>query len=54
MSGVTGGLQAGYNWQLDSKWLVGVEADLSGSSLRGGGRETTPILPPSLHTDHLG
>ncbi|MCA1473736.1 outer membrane protein [Bradyrhizobium yuanmingense] len=48
MSGVTGGLQAGYNWQLDSKWLVGVEADLSGSSLRGGGRETTPILPPAF------
>ncbi|WP_312017683.1 outer membrane beta-barrel protein [Bradyrhizobium sp. CIR18] len=48
MSGVTGGLQAGYNWQLGGKWLVGVEGDLSASSLRGSGRETTPILPPAF------
>lgn len=48
MSGVTGGLQAGYNWQLGGNWLVGVEGDLSASSLRGSGRETTPLLPPAF------
>ncbi|MGY3035564.1 outer membrane immunogenic protein [Bradyrhizobium sp. USDA 4354] len=51
MSGVTGGLQAGYNWQLGGKWLAGVEGDLSAASLRGSGRETTPLLPPAFtHT----
>jgi outer membrane immunogenic protein len=34
MSGVTGGLEAGYNWQVDPKWLVGIETDFNGSSLK--------------------
>lgn len=29
--GAIGGLQAGYNWQM-SNWLIGVEADISGST----------------------
>src|SRR5438309_1500345 len=28
-NGVTGGVQAGYNWRLNSGWLVGVEGDFS-------------------------
>jgi outer membrane immunogenic protein len=30
--GVIGGAQAGYNWQVNPSWLVGVEADLQGSA----------------------
>jgi outer membrane immunogenic protein len=29
--GVIGGGQLGYNWQLDSNWLVGAEADIQAS-----------------------
>jgi outer membrane immunogenic protein len=29
LSGLQVGLQAGYNWQLDSRWVVGVEADIA-------------------------
>jgi outer membrane immunogenic protein len=54
MSGVTGGVEAGYNWQLGQKWLAGVEADFSGSNLRGAGSETTPFAPPGLHSDGCG
>lgn len=28
-----GGLQGGYDWQLASRWLVGIEGDISGTSL---------------------
>lgn len=31
--GVIAGGQAGYNWQLDNNWLIGVEADLAGTSI---------------------
>jgi outer membrane immunogenic protein len=33
--GVIGGGQAGYNWQLPSDWVVGVEADLQASGISG-------------------
>lgn len=32
-SGVTGGLYVGYNWQM-TNWLLGVEADASGASVK--------------------
>jgi outer membrane autotransporter protein len=34
-SGVTGGLQAGYNWQVAPAWLVGVEGELSWTNASG-------------------
>lgn len=35
MSGFAGGGQLGYNWQVDRNWLVGVEADLQYSGIKG-------------------
>jgi outer membrane immunogenic protein len=43
MSGVTGGLEGGYNWQINPNWLVGIETDFNGSSLKGTGSSTTLI-----------
>src|ERR1700736_3879603 len=31
VNGVIGGVQAGYNWQVDRSWLWGIEADFQGS-----------------------
>ncbi len=31
--GAAGGLQGGYNWQLTPAWLLGIEADISWTSL---------------------
>jgi outer membrane immunogenic protein len=52
MSGVTGGVEAGYNWQVDPKWLVGIETDFNGSSLKGTGNSTSVLesLPGFLFT----
>jgi outer membrane immunogenic protein len=44
--GGVGGLQAGYNWQFAPAWVVGVEGDISWTSLadqRGG----APALGPN-------
>jgi outer membrane immunogenic protein len=35
-SGFIGGGQIGYNWQMPSAWLVGLEADIQGVSGQGG------------------
>jgi outer membrane immunogenic protein len=35
ITGVIGGAQVGYNWQVDRFWVVGVEADIQGSGERG-------------------
>jgi outer membrane immunogenic protein len=52
MSGVTGGIDAGYNWQVGRSWLLGVEADFSGANLRGTGSSTSFIqqLPGAMIT----
>jgi outer membrane immunogenic protein len=34
-SGLTGGLQIGYNWQFNRNWLVGLEADFDWSGMKG-------------------
>lgn len=34
-SGFAGGVQAGYNWQLDNDIVLGIETDLQGTSLKG-------------------
>lgn len=41
-SSVIGGVQAGYNWQTSSKWVWGVEADISGMDLRE--NRTSPVF----------
>lgn len=35
--GWAGGLQAGYNWQFDPRWVAGVEADFDWSNIKGSG-----------------
>jgi outer membrane immunogenic protein len=34
-SGVIGGVQAGYNWQVGPSWLIGIEADIQGADIKG-------------------
>jgi outer membrane immunogenic protein len=43
--GVIGGGQIGYNWQLPSQWLIGLEADLQASGIKGSASQT---LSPAL------
>jgi outer membrane immunogenic protein len=42
-NGALGGIQAGYNWQFDPKWLVGIEADFDWSDIKGNGSAPTTI-----------
>lgn len=37
LNGFFGGFQAGYNLQLADRWVAGLEADLQGGGIRGGG-----------------
>ena len=37
VNGAVGGLQGGYNWQLNQNWLVGLEADFDWSNVKGSG-----------------
>lgn len=51
-AGVIGGLEAGYNWQI-SKLVLGIEGDISWSSLRKSASETPPadaVLSSSLNS----
>jgi outer membrane immunogenic protein len=43
--GITGGLQAGYNWQFNQSWLIGVEADFNWSNLDGTGNSAFNLAP---------
>jgi outer membrane immunogenic protein len=43
-SGVVGGLEAGYNWQIDPRWVAGLEADLNGSNFHGSGGSTSVLI----------
>lgn len=38
-SGVLGGLQLGYNYQFDRKWLIGLETDFDGADMKGSGAQ---------------
>ena len=40
-SGVLGGVQAGYNYQVNANWLVGIEADLDGTNINGKGQSAS-------------
>ena len=43
LDNVIGGVQAGYNWQMNSPWVVGVETDLQGSFEKGRKYSTLPF-----------
>jgi outer membrane immunogenic protein len=49
MSGMVGGAEAGYNWQVGRQWLLGIETDYNGSSLRGTGNSSSVFTtaPPT-------
>jgi outer membrane immunogenic protein len=49
-SGAVGGIEAGYNWQAGSNWLLGLEADFSLSGLSGTASGTTPFFMASTQT----
>src|SRR5690348_946995 len=49
LKGVIGGVQAGYNWQFNPNWLLGVEADFQASGQKGTtGYGATIIIPSGL------
>jgi outer membrane immunogenic protein len=37
IGGALGGIQAGYNWQLNQQWIAGVEGDFDRSGIKGTG-----------------
>lgn len=47
-SGALAGLQAGYNWQTDRNWLVGVETDFDWSGMKGSGSSSYLVFPTTL------
>jgi outer membrane immunogenic protein len=42
-SGVIGGVQVGYNWQVARIWVVGIETDFDGSGVRGSSLTTSSL-----------
>lgn len=48
-NGWVGGLELGYNWQVNPRWVVGVEADFNGSNFRGAGGSTA-VLSSTTNT----
>jgi outer membrane immunogenic protein len=59
--GAFGGLEAGYNWQLNKNWVLGVEADINASDINGqaNGANTfdhigaTPVTATSTVGEHV-
>jgi outer membrane immunogenic protein len=47
LKGVIGGVQAGYNWQFNPNWLLGVEADFQASGQKGTTVYGATIIIPS-------
>lgn len=46
-SGIVGGVQAGYNWQLSRNWVFGVEGDFSATDMNDN------VLGIPVHVDYL-
>jgi outer membrane immunogenic protein len=44
-NGVLGGLEAGYNWQFNQNWLLGIESDFNWSRFKGTGTDSFLIVP---------
>lgn len=53
-AGITGGLQAGYNWQVSPMFVVGAETDFQGTSLGSGGNGNSAARALSLNTVGFG
>jgi outer membrane immunogenic protein len=49
--GPFGGAQFGYNWQLASVWVAGLEADIQAPGLRGNFTRTALLIPLSLSAE---
>lgn len=49
IGGATGGFQAGYNWQVDQRWLLGVETDFNFSNITGRGASSFIVSPGVLN-----
>src|SRR5215475_8752667 len=49
LNGDVFGGQAGYNWQVNSSWVVGIEADVQGANQKG-----TDTPPPIVATNCIG
>jgi outer membrane immunogenic protein len=47
-SGIIGGGQIGYNWQVDPAWVAGIEADFQGTSVNGSAGSV--FVPANLTT----
>jgi outer membrane immunogenic protein len=45
IKGALGGPQAGYNWQFNQNWLLGIETDFNWSRLKGTGTDSFLIVP---------
>jgi outer membrane immunogenic protein len=55
-NGPLGGLQAGYNWQFNQYWLLGVETDFDWSRIKGAGASNfhlggVPPFPSNFQAD---
>jgi outer membrane immunogenic protein len=50
LKGVIGGIQAGYNWQVDRRWVLGLETDFNGSGIRGGGNNVSNFSSSTVQT----
>src|SRR5258708_23659905 len=51
-SGVLGGVQIGYNYQLSPNWLLGIEGEFDWTSAQGTtnfASPTTPFSPSTVH-----
>jgi outer membrane immunogenic protein len=44
-SGLTGGFEAGYNWQFGPTWVAGFETDIEGIGHSGGSAAITQVAP---------
>ena len=49
VNGVIGGGQIGYNWQLGSPWVFGIEADIQGSGQKSSGALSLATGPVALN-----
>ena len=55
IDGALGGLQAGYDWQFDPHWLVGLAGSFSLADVGGDATDPSPVVPAVVnhpHTDY--
>jgi outer membrane immunogenic protein len=49
-NGGLGGVQAGYNWQINEKWVAGVETDFDGANITGTGSAPVTMVTSPIDT----